>query len=191
MSVDDATPSAFDIGIDPPIQRNHMKCCIDLDGVVADFMSHVANWHSKPNLQEWDMYKKWSMNVEEFWRPLDYDFWFTIPVTDEANELLKIVESHFEDICFLTSPCLTKGCLQGKYDWVKKHFPKYERKLLIGACKEFCASSETVLIDDFDYNIKKFTEAGGLGITFPRPWNINRELEPLTYIKERCYEISH
>jgi 5'(3')-deoxyribonucleotidase len=162
-----------------------MKCCIDIDGVLGDFPKHVAYWFNKPYRNEYITPESYKMSSSQFYGQLDYAFWISMPLTREAKELVALVREHFEDSCILTAPIQTTGCRQGKHDWIKKNFPAYEHKSLVGACKEFCASPDTVLIDDNDKNIETFRKAGGLGITFPRPWNKTRDLDPLVYVENR------
>ena len=55
--------------------------------------------------------------------------------------------------------------------WVVRELPEYAQRYLVGPAKAFCASSDTVLIDDADFNVEAFGEAGGRTILVPRPWN--------------------
>jgi 5'(3')-deoxyribonucleotidase len=90
-----------------------------------------------------------------------------------ANDLVKFAENMAgpENVSFLTKPVLDPYCAAGKTMWVQKHFPNYSRRLLIGSCKEMCASIDSVLVDDDDKNIEAFEKYGGHGILFPQPWN--------------------
>lgn len=156
------------------------RCCLDVDGVLTAFWKHAADIHGRPDpYPEHDNYymeKIWGISAKDFFAPMGYDFWITMPLTDEAPRLLQLVADNFADSCLLTSPCETVGCVQGKVDWIKKNLPQYRRKTLIGACKEFCAMPRMVLIDDRAENIESFVAAGGHGILFPRPYNANRHI---------------
>jgi hypothetical protein len=53
--------------------------------------------------------------------------------------------------------------------WLDCYFPKVKR--IFTREKYFCANPQTILIDDTDPKIEKFYEHGGIGVTFPQPWN--------------------
>ena len=151
------------------------RILIDIDGVLADFVSGAAKLHGKDpsSVTTWHFFEQWGMTAADFWNPLGRDFWASLPLTVEAHWIMLVCETAVtrENICLLTSPCDTDGCLEGKRDWVRKHFPEYKRRLLIGAAKEFCASPQTMLVDDHDKNCDTFMLAGGWSCLFPRPWN--------------------
>jgi 5'(3')-deoxyribonucleotidase len=158
------------------------KVLLDMDGVIADFVAGacahhgIANpWDRPEMLGEWDFMKALpeGMSATTFWGSLGLDFWANLDKTSEADELVEYLEQRFgeENICILSSPCLTPGCVEGKLLWIKKHYPRLARSYLFGPRKEFCARPNTLLIDDLDHNVWKFREHGGAAILFPRPWN--------------------
>lgn len=148
---------------------------LDLDGCLVNFVKGAMELHKvevKPREVIYDFWKQMGLEANAFWSPLGRDFWANLEWTVEGEALLKMLEDRFKDNLFiLSSPCETDGCLQGKYDWVKKHMPKYRRKCFFGASKFAFASERHLLIDDMDYNCDKFYDAGGSVITVPRPWN--------------------
>lgn len=159
------------------------KVMFDLDGVITDFVKAICKLHGRPDPYEneehhgnFDMDKIWQMPARDFWSPCGYEFWFGLEFTSEANRLLSMIDNviGLDRCCILTSPCDTAGCTDGKRDWIKKHLPYFKKRVLIGSCKEFLASPDTLLIDDRDENIAKFLEHGGQAFTFPRPWNSGR-----------------
>jgi hypothetical protein len=81
-----------------------------------------------------------------------------------------------DNVCILTSPCRTAGCTDGKLDWVAKHFPSFQRRVLLGSAKHFCAHPKALLVDDHDENVAEFRRAGGVGLLVPQPWNERRNL---------------
>lgn len=150
---------------------------LDIDGVLADFIAGAACLHRQDpaSVRTWDFFGQWGLTASDFWTPMGYDFWVNLPLTVEAREVVERCEKTVApaNVCLLTSPCETAGCLEGKRDWVRKHFPQFTRRCLIGAAKEFCASPESLLVDDHDKNCDAFTAAGGAACLFPRPWNAN------------------
>lgn len=159
-----------------------MKAFLDMDGVLCDFVSAACSFHGRENPYldyniaahgEWSLEKLLNIEPERFWRPLGYHFWRNLHWTPDGKKILDIVESIFgrENICLLSSPCDTTGCVQGKLDWIAEQMPDYRRRFLIGPPKEFAAGPNRVLIDDSDLNFQKFTDAGGKAFLVPRPWN--------------------
>lgn len=159
---------------------NH-KVFLDVDGLVADFVGGICKAHNKSNpyntesnCGNYDIDKIWGMTTAELWQPANnHEFWRDLEPTVDADEIMEIILSHFdeEQVCFLTSPITHSSCLSGKYEWICKHYPKFSRRFLIGSVKHFCAGSNSLLIDDFDKNIRKFALHGGTAILYPRPWN--------------------
>lgn len=180
-----------------------IKFMVDLDGVLADFMSHAHKFHNLDYsyedypypMAEWDCLPPESgrLTTEQFWDALDEDFWASTPWMPDGQEILDVIESYAgpKEICLLTAPTRSPGCAAGKMAWIRRELPKYRRQFLIGNSKQFCASKDTVLIDDADRNIDAFKAAGGLTVLVPRKWNSNYELDGFTVdvVDERIREI--
>lgn len=161
---------------------------LDLDGVLADCVGAMAVVHDKdPSLvTKWGIEECWNISSEELWSPLDYNFWSNLPLTREAHQVVGYCSRAVgaENICILTSPSRNDGCMDGKRDWVKNNFPYFSKRLLIGSCKYFCASPQSLLIDDSEKNVDLFIEHGGQAFLFPRPWNKSRdEKEPIELLR--------
>ena len=177
-----------------------MKCFLDLDGVIVGFDEGVLKVHNiedpflKPEHKgKWGTEDMYGLDPVEFWAPLGEKFWTNLPWTKEGKEILSLVEYEFgyDNICLLTSPCLTKGSVSGKIKWINKNLPTYKKKFLIGFQKHFCANSDTILIDDRDKNVEEFREHGGKAILVPRPWNTQYEQEPslLTLLDRQIHRV--
>lgn len=162
------------------------SCMLDMDGVVADFVEASLSLHGVPypydNLkgdEAWDLMKHIGMSHEDFWRPLGYDFWSSIPKTPEADRIVDILVGFLgeEHVCFLTSPCNTDGCMDGKRAWAHKHYPNIPVLFSVRSGnsspppKQFCASSRSILVDDHTLNVNNFRQQGGKAFLVPRPWN--------------------
>lgn len=158
-----------------------LKCLLDLDGVLADFVSAVCRAHfrknpflRKENHGKYFMHELWNISENDFWKPLcGLDFWANVPMMPDAHEILKVVEDFFgiDNICILTSPSADPLSASGKLAWIQKHLPDYRRRFLIGPRKEFCAGPRRVLLDDWEKNTDAFNKAGGIGFIVPRRWN--------------------
>lgn len=163
-----------------------MKCFLDLDGVIVDFIGGVCKAHNVPNpwLKKeykglWGAEEMFGIDKSKFWGIMDEDFWANLEWTKEGKDILALVEDCFgkENVIILTTPCDTEGGVNGKVKWIKKNLPDYSKQFLIGFKKHFCANKNVVLVDDCDKNIIDFRREGGFGVLVPRPWNTLYKLE--------------
>lgn len=164
-----------------------MRVLVDMDGVAVDWHRGALELHNKPwpfdvhrGDAAWDLPKLCGMSLPEFYGPMDYHFWANLYPTPEANDIIWLLASNFgwRNLCFLTSPCRTSGCIEGKREWVRQHYPKIPILFSVtsfekGATppKWFCAGPDSLLIDDCTANVQEFRAAGGHAILMPRPWN--------------------
>lgn len=158
-----------------------MKCLLDMDGVLVDFVRGAIELHDLPanlyddpkSLGDFDIVKLSGLKPQDFWKDMGFDFWASLPWTADGMNILNLVLSKFGDknICLLTSPCMTEGCIEGKLYWIRRNLPDFSRRFLVGPAKEFCAGPNNYLIDDSDHNRRTFEAHGGNCILVPRPWN--------------------
>ena len=160
-----------------------MRCLLDLDGVLIDFLSAAHQYHGLPYSYSNYPYELGSfanvppaqgtLSTREFWDAFDRNFWVNLPWIQEGHEILRTLEYAFgrENICLLTSPTINPESIIGKIEWIKRELPDYKRRYLVGPAKHFCAGPDTVLVDDTDKNINAFKAGGGQTILVPRPWN--------------------
>lgn len=157
-----------------------MICYLDMDGVLTDIMTAASMWHGVANPYDehpeelagvYNFHGFLGRSRDEFWGTLPQDFWANIPPTPEAQQIIQIVEEHFNKIWLLTSPENHPGCVPGKQDWCRRHFPQYVDRIIPESRKWKYAQKDTVLIDDYHINVEKFKKSGGHGILFPRLWN--------------------
>lgn len=176
-----------------------MKCFLDLDGVLVDFIGGscamhkvVSPWTHPKYMGKWGAEEMFGFTFKDFWLPMGEDFWANLKWTAEGKDILSLVEHIFgyENICILTTPCLTEGSVNGKIKWIEKHVPAYSKKFMIGYQKHFCATSNAILVDDNGQNVKAFRSHGGEAVLVPRPWNSNHDREPLLipYLTEKLNE---
>lgn len=150
----------------------------DLDGVLVDFASGIRKVHGEPftaggELHDYDVEKLYDMSASQFWAPFDHDFWEELDWTDEGPALLAGIEEMVprERIALMTSPCLTKGAVEGKVSWIKKNLPAYSRQFFVGPPKYLAAGPYKLLVDDHNLNVERFAAHGGQTLLVPRPWN--------------------
>jgi hypothetical protein len=170
------------------------KIFLDMDGVVADFTAGTDRLYPETNLSQskyqnlrgdeaWNILDRCDVSPQEFWGSMDKAFWAGLPKTHEADEIFKLCSYYVgrENICFLTSPCLTDGCSDGKREWAYTYFPGVPIILTMSACtksgfpsyppKSFMANPNGILIDDHTKNVREWNKLGGVGFLVPRPWN--------------------
>ncbi len=85
----------------------------------------------------------------------------------------------------LTSPSSSMYCIPGKRDWIRRHYPQFNKRIIFGSAKQFIAGPAKLLIDDKDSNIVEFEKHGGIGIRVPRLWNSKHNLsnQVIPYLK--------
>lgn len=151
------------------------KILLDMDGVLVDFVGGAFAWHGKtiPDAVPWSIWEAMGLSEREFWEPLGYDFWANLGWTEDGQDLVERLEemAGTANIAILSSPCLTAGCAEGKLAWIKRHVPQFSRQYLLGPAKEFAASPDRVLVDDYWHNVEKFRKCGGAAVMVPRQWN--------------------
>lgn len=180
-----------------------MKCLLDMDGVITDFIGAINKVHRKENPFDdpknrgvYAVEKLWKMTAKEFWKPADsMEFWEGLEKTPEADWIVDIVIGRFglNNVAILTAPSLFDGCMAAKKRWMERHYPLLAKRIIFCAAgvKEFLAGPNKVLVDDRDSNIIEFQKAGGVGVLVPRPWNVRHEHsgEVVKILKEELDEI--
>lgn len=160
------------------------RCLLDLDGVLADFISAAFVVHGVDPVAGLAAWPKGEYSVEtvlgitakEFWTKIQdaAGFWENLKPTPDCFEIIAAAEKRFgqENVCVLTSPPSDPSAAAGKMRWIAEYMPAYRRRFLIGPAKEFCASPSSVLVDDSEKNTDKFVAAGGRVVLVPQPWNM-------------------
>ena len=154
------------------------RVLLDLDGVLVDFVGPSLALHGKsipPADVRWNFPQQVGIPEPEFWRPLGFDFWSNLPWTTEGKQLLHGVRLSALSYGYITSPCGTEGCVEGKRAWARKNLPCKGSLMLVGGAKHLLAHPNALLIDDHDANVEKFREHGGKAILVPRPWNARKD----------------
>lgn len=163
---------------------SRVKCFLDMDGVLIDFLSGASKAHGRElpytkveNRGIWETEQLWGITSDAFWKPIDAlgaGFWEDLPKTDECDEIISLVDNYFglDNVAILTAPSDDPNCVIGKKLCLKKRLPMFKKRVIFTGAKEFLAGPNRVLIDDRDKNIKDFFEAGGYAIRVPRLWNM-------------------
>jgi len=154
---------------------------LDLDGVIRDWIGGIYKLFDVKHIENKNYHtlvdyvcREYGISKNYFWEKQDYDFWKGLEFYPYAQSILALLPE--EKVCILTSP--TMDGAGGSQAWIKKNLPQFftTKQYLIGPAKQFCASPDALLIDDFDLHYQNFTDNGGNAILFPQPWNANRDI---------------
>lgn len=163
-----------------------------MDGVLVDFIGGVCELHDVSNPYEdhenhgiYDIQNLLGISGAAFWDPLGKSFWANLKPTPYMTDIVNLLVKAYggENICLLTSPASTEGCIDGKMAWIREHLPAFRRQFLIGPSKEFCAHANSLLVDDSEENVTKFRDAGGAAFLVPGPWNLGHCNDPVQILK--------
>jgi hypothetical protein len=147
-----------------------MKVYVDMDGVLVDFFTPFANKYGYKNHKDMD-----PTHVVRYLDDLQSDpkFWHELPRLSRAYDLLNVVIENFGNFSILSQPWDNDpNCAEGKLDWLNKNLIDvgyYPEDIIFTKHKQTLAFScqhlvPNVLIDDFGPNVKKWTNAGGIGV---------------------------
>jgi hypothetical protein len=166
---------------------------LDMDGVLANFSlaASLVHGQGKARPTHWNWYEDWGITGKEFWAPIHelgggfYKRW--VQPYPWAVDVLRLV-ADADDFIIYSAPSSSEYGYSGKKAWIDKYLQPYHDKPIkihVGSDKWLMAGKDRLLIDDYDENIKKFREHGGHTVTFPQPWNSQKEVEPgdLTYLR--------
>jgi len=149
---------------------------VDLDGVLADF--------------EGDFRKKFGtgpgdLDDDVMWKLIasDKTFWRNMTPTKDFLKLWNWLKD--EEPVILSSTANQPGAEEGKKLWVKKYLGDV-RLITVHSGKEkaIYASPWTILIDDWEENIRDWRASNGIGILHNSADNTIKQLEQLTKIQK-------
>jgi 5'(3')-deoxyribonucleotidase len=157
---------------------------LDMDGVIADFVSSLIVSLGVENVSTHDDWTSWSYHQtigitdEQMWKATHPDgWWLALKPYPWAHELVSMLKSRGQ-VIYCSSPSLKPNCASEKVQWLRNHgfMMESENAYSLGPHKELAARSGAILIDDSDSNYEKYVAAGGEAWLFPQPWNKNRHL---------------
>jgi len=138
----------------------------DMDGVLCDF-KEAAEKVTGQNIDRWMFSTK-----QEKWQPIKDTprFWHTLPWQPGGKQLWNFIEKYKPHILSAyVEESFDPNCIPGKSYWARtnlgignnrinlvKRVQKQNFATLVG--------KPTILIDDYEKNIKQFNERGGIGI---------------------------
>ncbi len=184
-------------------KENKFKIMLDIDGVVAFWLSETANLLDV-DMEDTEIREKIKKGVrfedlcdydeDEMWKRInkqDLLFWSGLELFPWSKKLYNRLEKHGE-VCFLTSPGKRNDTAavasHGKILWIEEHFKT--NKYIIAYNKHFCASKDTILVDDDEKKIKNFRDAGGHTFLWPNCLSlIDGDIDVDEVIKDLVEEI--
>lgn len=150
-----------------------MKIFLDMDGVVADFVSGAIEAAGLPlthdRVDRWNFFEPY-MSAEEFWKRIHdtYEFWAGLDPYPWAQELVDLCKQYGE-VIFLSDSSHDDDAPSGKVKWLRRHgfLNEDSSNYMLGRHKELLCFRDHVLIDDSPANCSKW----GNNILFPQKWN--------------------
>lgn len=169
------------------------KLLLDLDGVLVDIVKGVLE-HLKIDQKDVDALPRplsygffhdlSGVPANGFWPNLSIRFWEELDWTPFGRELFaKVHELYGENFCLASDPSGSDFAIIGKFLWIKKHLPPgFEHRILLGRPKHFAANLNTILVDDYEKNVKVFGDHSGYAILVPQLWNRLHDLDPIQHV---------
>lgn len=140
-----------------------MKIYVDMDMVLVNFKKGVLSIPGI-SISDFDVNEKLSPKIKGKIL-LTKNFWENLPEMDDIHLLYEYLQPY--DFYILTAKGTfdNRSC-EGKWKWIQNHFPvKKDHFFCVPReAKRLFANKDSVLIDDYDKNIKEFRDAGGIGI---------------------------
>ena len=154
----------------------------DMDGVLADFKTG-AQKTTGMSINQW-------MNIpssKEKWAPIkaQKDFWATLPWMPGGKQLWSYI-SKFDPhiLSAYVEESYDPNCIPGKTEWLRRNAGitnKSKINLVRRKEKKLFAKrgQPAILIDDYEKNIREFTQSGGIGIHHTDTSNTISQLKKL------------
>lgn len=127
------------------------------------------------------------VSVEYFWNLITPDVWDHLPRRDEANRLLSLCKGYVdrENVIICTASLGDPQHYAGKMAWIYRNLPEWtHRQVSITSMKHAYARPGSLLIDDSEANVDKFSTKGGQIILVPRPWNQNNRYDSVLFVND-------
>jgi 5'(3')-deoxyribonucleotidase len=156
---------------------------LDMDGVITNFHTGVANAHKRPDLAikasqelwptDW-WYNKELGSEDDIWKPVDklgIKFWEELQPLPYMEEVLTAVEDSGLPWYICTRARNNPYSVGGKVSWIAEHLGGWFNDIIIMKDKSRLAHPNALLIDDSNKNVTMFQSYGGQAYLFPQPWN--------------------
>lgn len=131
---------------------------MDLDGCITNFDKALSKVTGLPEKKGFNF-----GNDPKIWAKIDgagEKFWSTMEWMPDGRQLWNAIEIYKPTV--LTAPSRHESSVEGKKVWLRNNLP--DVPYIIDQKKESYADEDSILIDDREKNIKKWEEAGGIGV---------------------------
>ena len=129
----------------------------DIDGCVADFVKGYRQAFNR------DAYADDQFTIKQFVMQVP-DFFRNLPVIEKGRELVDLLSDNYR-VVFLSTPMdELPGCRRDKLEWVKEKFGPGFDVLFSHSKADYVLDEKSILIDDYDRNLKEWAENGGTAI---------------------------
>lgn len=157
---------------------------LDMDGVIADYLGAVHKLMGEPK-RLWkghEIHYAYYLDEDYFVKQLNEEdgFWDKMKPTPAAALIVQLLLVH-TDLYIVSDP---KHCYDwnAKVRWMAKNFNIKESRIILTPHKHLLAAPGRLLIDDFLFNTKKWTDHGGIA----HWWDVEgNDIEQLNKLAER------
>jgi 5'(3')-deoxyribonucleotidase len=152
----------------------------DMDGVLCDFEKAVFDIDGKTTVQDLDKKPEqtfWSYIVKGTHGGLKA-FFAKMAWHPQGKQLWNHIKGLNPTILSAVKEPGKQDALDGKNEWLDREIGKVPRKFVERKDKQQFAKGN-ILIDDYDKNIKEWTEAGGKAILFRKAEDAIKQLNEL------------
>ena len=164
------------------------KIYCDMDGVLCDFKSQAAK-ATGMSIQDWmkEPGRKFK-SIRDKWKPIkNYpNFWASMPWEPGGKELWNYIKRFNPEILSAYVEQTTDpSCIPGKTKWARTNLGFTPKLNLVKRIEKQKYAKDganpTILIDDYEKNIRQFKAAGGIGILHTSTSNTISQLRKLGY----------
>lgn len=153
---------------------------VDLDGVLVDLVGGLSKILETDlsNLQKSEFDKHYYKFIKDQSFEQLVKFWTHLPPKNDYLELWNHVKK-YQPLILTAAGNSVASCI-GKKKWCKKYLQLDGDRVFCSknsSEKQYYASHKSILIDDFDRNIKQFKEKGGHAILHTTPKKTLAELK--------------
>ena len=176
-----------------------LEIYLDMDGVCTDFITPAIEAHglepgatldrwAREHPGEFYPFDVLDMEPDTFWGPLadlGEAFWVGLKAYEWFDEMFARL-NRLGHVVFLTSPTQAPASVSGKLRWLQDRYGMGFQDFVFTTHKDRLAHGNAVLIDDYDVNVSRFVDRGGMGVVFPQFWNCNAHIdEGIEYVIDR------
>ena len=162
-------------------KEEDIRLMLDIDGVVANWIQSACKI-CDVDCNDEEIRKKLKkdsglldnfVDDSKMWKLIDKKgskFWSNLELFSWSKELYKRLKKKSKMVSFLSCPPRNPEGGAGKMEWISKNFDT--RNFILTPHKEFCATSNSLLIDDMPKKIDIFRKFGGHAFQWPNSFSL-------------------